>query len=279
MNDLIKRFREAVSNGQFVYGPFMKTADPMFVEAVGMAGFDFVILDMEHGPVSFEDQQNNIRAAALAGLVPIIRVPNTDENTIATALDIGAMGVQVPQVKNARQARQIVNSSRFYPYGMRGVCRFVRAAEYSRMDRKKYFEASKDLLVIIQLEGADAIANLDEILDLDGIDILFVGPYDLSQSLGVPGEVENEIVIEKMKSIIARAQEKGKVVGTFVDNMENLKLWRDVGVQYLSYSVDIGIFTEACKALLNKINSPENISGGGVSLTKVSAVAGRAVAA
>ena len=264
MNDLIKRFREAVSNGQFVYGPFMKTADPMFVEAVGMAGFDFVILDMEHGPVSFEDQQNNIRAAALAGLVPIIRVPNTDENTIATAFDIGAMGVQVPQVKNAQQARQIVNSSRFYPYGMRGVCRFVRAAEYSRMDRKKYFEASKDLLVIIQLEGADAIANLDEILDVDGIDILFVGPYDLSQSLGVPGEVENEIVIEKMKSIIARAQEKGKVVGTFVDNMENLKLWRDVGVQYLSYSVDIGIFTEACKALLNKINSPENISGGGL---------------
>lgn len=264
MSDIINRFRKAVNNGQFVYGPFMKTADPMFVEAVGMAGFDFVILDMEHGPVSFENQQNNIRAAALAGLVPIIRVPNTDENTIATALDIGAMGVQVPQVKNAQQARQIVNSSRFYPYGMRGVCRFVRAAEYSHMDRKKYFEASKDLLVIIQLEGADAIANLDEILDVDGIDILFVGPYDLSQSLGVPGEVENEIVIEKMKSIIARAQEKGKIVGTFVDNMKNLKLWRDVGVQYLSYSVDIGIFTEACKALLNKINSPENISGGGL---------------
>ena len=121
------------------------------------------------------------------------------------------------------------------------------------MDRKKYFEASKDLLVIIQLEGADAIANLDEILDVDGIDILFVGPYDLSQSLGVPGEVENEIVIEKMKSIIARAQEKGKIVGTFVDNMKNLKLWRDVGVQYLSYSVDIGIFTEACNNLFHTI--------------------------
>ena len=253
MYKLIKAFRNKIKSGASIYGPFMKTSDPMFVEAAGMAGFDFVILDMEHGPASFESQQNNIRAAVLSGLVPIIRVPNTDENTIGTALDIGALGVQVPQVRDALQARQIVKSSRFHPYGMRGVCRFVRAAEYSRMDRKDYFESSKELLVIVQLEGAEAIANLDEILDVDGIDVLFVGPYDLSQSLGVPGEVESEIVIEKMKSIIEKAKAKGKVIGTFVDNMKMLNLWRSVGVQYMSYSVDIGIFTEACNGILDEI--------------------------
>ena len=254
MNNLMKQFKKTINDGKFLYGPFMKTSDPMFVEAVGHAGFDFVILDMEHGPVSFESQQNNIRAAVLTGMIPIIRVPNTDENTIGTALDIGAFGVQVPQVKNAEQARQVVSSARFYPKGMRGVCRFVRAAEYSHMERNKYFETSNDMLIIIQLEGKEAIANLDEILDIEGIDILFVGPYDLSQALGVTGEVDNPIVIKKMKEIISRAKSKGKVIGTFVDNMEMLKLWRNVGVQYLSYSVDIGIFTEACENLANEIN-------------------------
>ncbi len=262
----IEKFRKAILSGKYVYGPFMKTADPMFVEAVGLAGFDFVILDMEHGPVSFERQQDNIRAAALHGMIPIIRVPNIDENTIGTALDIGAMGVQVPQVKNAEQARKVAESARFYPNGMRGVCRFVRAAQYSKTERNEYFAKSKELLVIIQLEGVEAIENLDEILDVEGIDILFVGPYDLSQSLGVTGDVENEIVINKMKSIIGQAKKKGKTVGTFVDNIKMLNLWREAGVQYLSYSVDIGIFTDACNGLMRAINKEEkltqNIGGG-----------------
>ena len=263
MNTLLKNFREALATGKCVYGPFMKTADPMFVEAAGLAGFDFAILDMEHGPVLLQEQQNNIRAAALRGILPIVRVKDAEENTIGSVLDIGAMGIQVPQVKNAEQARNVVERARFYPYGMRGVCRFVRAANYTATDRKEYFESSKDLLVIIQLEGEDAIRNLNEILEVDGIDILFIGPYDLSQALGVPGEVRNEKVVEAIKNITAKAKEKGMVVGTFVDEYDSLDFWRSKGIQYLSYSVDIGIFMEGCKEIMNHINSPEK-SGGGV---------------
>lgn len=253
MNELIKKFRGIIDSGGCVYGPFMKSADPMFVEAAGIAGFDFVILDMEHGPTFFENQQNNVRAAILRNMLPIIRVKDLAENTIGSALDIGALGVQVPQVKTSQQAKSVVEYAKFYPHGMRGVCRFVRAAEYSNMDKKEYFQSSNDLLIIIQLEGVEAVENIDEILEINDIDIIFVGPYDLSQSLGIPGEVDNPIVIEKMKVIVEKAKAKNKIVGTFVDDMKMLKLWRSVGVQYLSYNVDVGIFMEACHDILHKI--------------------------
>ncbi len=254
MNELIRKFREKLESGQCVYGPFMKTTDPMFAEIAGLCGFDFAILDMEHGPGTFERQQDNIRAASMAGALPVIRVPELDENAVGTALDIGAAGVQIPQVCTAEQAGRAVEYARFYPQGMRGVCRFVRAAGYSTVERGAYFRQANEALVIVQLEGTEAVRNLDGILETDGIDVLFIGPYDLSQSLRVPGETGSSAVVEKMKEIIRRAKARGKVVGTFVDSLPMLRLWRDAGVQYLSYSVDAGIFASACQALVAEMH-------------------------
>lgn len=247
MNKILEEFRNKLDNGECVYGIFMKTGDPMFVEAASLGGFDYVILDTEHGPVSIENQQNNIRAAEARGSVPIIRLKDLDENTVGKALDIGAYGIQVPQINSAEDAGKVVKFAKFYPYGMRGVCRFVRAADYSNQNRYAYFENSKNLLIILQLEGVKAIENLDEILDVEGVDVLFIGPYDLSQSLGIPGQVNNPLVVEKMKKIVEKAREKHKIIGTFVDTPEDLVMWRDLGVKYLSYSVDVGLFIDACK--------------------------------
>lgn len=249
MKDSLLKMKETLKNGECVYGPFMKTGDPMFVEAAGLAGFDFVILDTEHGPVDIESQQNNVRAAEARNTVPIIRLKDKAENTIGRALDIGAYGIQVPQISSAEEARDVVKYAKFYPYGMRGVCRFVRAADYSAQNRYDYFESSKDIIIILQLEGIDAIKNIDEILQVEGVDILFIGPYDLSQSLGLPGQVNNPVVVDAMKEIVCKAKEAGKIIGCFVDTPEDLKMWKDLGLQYLSYSVDVGIFYDACKGI------------------------------
>lgn len=251
MKESLSLFKSKLKQGQCVYGPFMKTGDPMFVEAAGLAGFDYVILDTEHGPVGIESQQNNVRAAEARNLVPIIRLKDKAENTIGRALDIGAYGIQVPQIATAEEAEEVVKYAKFYPYGMRGVCRFVRAADYSAMDRYEYFENSKDVLIILQLEGIDAIKNIDEILEVEGVDILFIGPYDLSQSLGVPGQVNNPKVVEAMQKIVKKAKAKDKIIGCFVDTLEDMKMWKSLGLQYLSYSVDVGIFYEACKSIKN----------------------------
>ena len=237
-------------------GMFMKTLDPAFVEIAGYSGMDFVILDMEHGHVNLTDMQNNVRAAQVSGSVPIIRVGKLCPQAISQALDIGAMGVQIPQIQDAEEARQAVKYAKFYPDGERGICRFVRAAGYSSIEKGEYFKsANKDSLIILQLEGTESINNLDEILKIEGIDIIFIGPYDLSQSLGIPGEITNPKVMGAMKKIVERADKMNIKTGTFVDTLESLQLWKKAGVRYLAYSVDVGVFYEASKEIVKQFMS------------------------
>lgn len=241
----IAAFKEKLKRDP-VLALFMKTGDPAFVEAAGWAGVDAVILDREHGPVTLETMQNNIRAAQLSGVLPIVRVGALDALKISQALDIGAAGVQIPQVSSRAEAENAVRAARFHPAGERGVCRFVRAARYSACPREEYFPSANQVLVILQLEGSEAVENLDEILAVPGVDILFLGPYDLSQSLGVPGEVSHPKVVALMREVCERAQARGVVVGTFTDTVEALCLWRDAGVRYLAHGVDVGLFYDAC---------------------------------
>ena len=254
MKNIIKNFKQCIYGGKSVYGPFMKSGDAAFVETTGYAGFEFAILDMEHGPVSLETMQNNIRAAQIAGMLPIIRVRDHLPESVSQALDIGVGGVQIPQITNAKEAKAAVHAAKYYPEGERGVCRFVRAANYSSMERNIYFKRANETILVLQLEGKEAIENLDEILDVSGYDILFVGPYDLSQSLGVPGDVTNPLVIQQIQNIVIKARKRNIVVGTFLDKLDDLDLWKKLGLQYFCYSVDIGIYYEACRDLRSLLN-------------------------
>ncbi|MDR0559729.1 MAG: aldolase [Prevotellaceae bacterium] len=253
MNTL-QHFKNRLAKGDAVYGPFMKTGDAAFVECAGHAGFDFVILDMEHGPTDFSNLQNLIRGAEVAGTVPIVRTYDSSETAISKALDLGAKGIQVPQIQSAEEAREAVKAAKYFPKGERGVCRFVRAANYSSTPRNEYFETANESLVILQVEGKQVLNRLDEILSVNGLDILFIGPYDLSQSLGVPGQVSHHSVVEAIKGIVEQAKKAGVVTGVFCDTFEAAALWRKTGIQYLSYSVDVGIFTEACKEIVNHLH-------------------------
>jgi 4-hydroxy-2-oxoheptanedioate aldolase len=197
--------------------------------------------------------QNLVRAAQCANTVSVIRAPDSHEVSIAKALDIGAMGIQVPNVETADQARSIIDAAKYAPEGTRGVCRFVRAAEYSNIERSQYFKQANEILVVIQVEGLRGIENLDGILEVDGIDVIFIGPYDLSQALGVGGQIDHPAVEEKMKDVTRAARRRSLVVGTFVDTIENALKWKRAGVQYLSYSVDVGIFYEACKDIVSAV--------------------------
>ena len=249
------QFKEKLISGEVVYGPFMKTIDPAFVESAGYAGFDFAVLDLEHGPVSFQQLQNLIRAAEVSGIFPIVRTPPGNLHRIGAVQDIGAGGVMVPQVLNAREARLAVKSAKFHPKGERGVCAFVRAAKYSAIESQVYFNEANNNILILQLEGTEALENIDEIMQVPDIDILFIGPFDLSQSLGVPGQINHPTVVSSMQEIVKKAKSGGQMVGTFVTNLENARLWKDAGVQFIGYSVDAAIFVEASQTILNQLKN------------------------
>ena len=239
---------------QPVLGPFCKMAEPAIYELIGLAGFDFAIIDLEHGPLSYETAQNLVRACELNGTSPIIRVPHNEEHYILRALDIGAHGVEVPEINTKEQAEKLAKAARYYPEGNRGLCCYVRAAEYSRMPKADYFSyANGNTLVIAHLEGREGLANLDEILEVEGIDVIFIGPYDMSQSFGMPGEVHHPLILEKMNYIVERARARGKSVGTIVGTPEDARLWVGRGVTYVAYSVDVGMIYEKFSGVVQAV--------------------------
>jgi len=250
--DLVRAFREKIGKGP-VFGPFSKTCDPGMIEVLGRAGFDFVILDMEHGPNGVETVQNLVRAAELTGILPVVRVPSGNLEMIGKVLDIGAGGVQVPQVTSAADVERALEAAKFSPKGSRGVCRFVRAAGYSSVEKGEYFRRANEALFIVQLEGKSALENLDAILSVEGIDVVFIGPYDLSQSLGVPGEIEHPLVVEKAKEIVKECLARKMAVGNFTEKTEQTAFWVGQGLRYMSFSVDVGIFYEAARGLVGQL--------------------------
>ena len=253
MKNIIRDFKEKLK-GDGAIGVFSKTGDPAFIEAMGYAGMDYVIIDLEHGPNSVQSVQNLIRGAQVAGLMPIVRVKESCASVMSEVLDIGAGGIQVPQITTKAEAEAVIKRTKFSPVGERGVCRFVRAANYSAKDRFEYFKDANEAVTILQIEGQEGIDNIEEILSVEGIDVLFIGPYDLSQSLGVAGQIEHPLVEQKMLEIVELCAKKGITVGTFVDTVANALKWKKLGVKYISYSVDVGIFYEAVSQIVKSVN-------------------------
>ncbi len=249
-----KDARARLKRGEVLTGIFCKTTAPEFIEVIGHAGFDFCILDLEHGPAALETLQHLIRAAEVSGMLPIVRTRDDASASIAQPLDLGAAGVQVPHVGTAAEAEAVVNAAKFSPLGNRGVCRFVRAARFSALERAAYFAAANDALVILQLEGT-AIDEYERIAELPGVDILFIGPYDLSQALGIPGQIEHPRVVEEMQKILAIVKRKNKTVGVFADSLAQTQRWILAGVQYLAYSVDVGLFYNICSEVVAAIRT------------------------
>lgn len=247
MNALRKRL-----NAGTCFGVFSKTLDSSLIEASGYAGLDFIILDMEHGPADWQTVHNHIRAARLTAMAPIVRVKANNSNAISSALDAGAEGVQVPNIVSAEQAAEAVSAAKFHPLGRRGLCRFVRAANYGDLPKERYFRDANEALLILQVEGVDGVQNIESILDVPGFDVLFIGPYDLSQSVGCPGEIEAPEVLQMINIISSAALTANKALGIFCDTPEALDSYRRMGIPYISYSVDITLYKNSLLSLTNK---------------------------
>jgi len=237
--------KERLKKGDRLFGPFVNLCHPAVLEIAGLAGFDFAIIDTEHGELSSDRAVDMVRAAKLAGVSPVVRVYGNQPELIAKALDIGAEGVQVPQVGNKAEAIAAVKAAKFTPEGARGCNRYVRAAKYSAADKFAYFgNSNNETAVIIQVEGKEGMDNLSDIISVPGIDVLFIGPYDLSASLGITGQVDHPMLVAEMQKNMELARKAGVAIGFFVDDVETAIKWKNWGVQYISFAADVGLLYE-----------------------------------
>ena len=233
-------------------GIFSKTIDSNLVEAISYSGLDFMIFDQEHGTVDLTTIQNHVRAAKMGGMTSVIRVAENNHNKIGSAFDTGADMVQVPNISSVEQAKQAIEAAKFYPKGNRGVCCYVKAANFGTTEKSTYLTNANTKQLILQVEGKDGMNSINGILELEGFDVLFIGPYDLSQSLGYPGQVDHPEVVKAIEELAKKVKASGKILGTFVDSFDKIKIFKEKGFRYIAYSVDLNLFANFCKSIKNE---------------------------
>tara|TARA_B100000795_G_scaffold267233_1_gene251676 strand:- start:3766 stop:4482 length:717 start_codon:yes stop_codon:yes gene_type:complete len=232
------------------FGIFIKCPQIEIIEVCGIAKIDFVVLDMEHTPLGFNDLKPLLLAAEKHSLEIILRLPANKEEYFKWPLDIGFEHIQVPQIETEEDAHFSIKNTFFYPKGERGLCRFVRAANYSDKDKNAYIKDSNESLKLtLQIEGKKGIDNLDSILSTPNLESIMIGPYDLSQSLGMPGDIWNEEVINEMSEIIKKCKKLNIQVGTFTDTIDGINFWKDRGVDFIEYASDLNLLLDSIKNL------------------------------
>ncbi|MSQ14132.1 MAG: hypothetical protein EXR47_08455 [Dehalococcoidia bacterium] len=225
-------------NGEAIVGLFINLPSPALVEMTGLMGYDYVIIDGEHGIADLESCEHMVRAAEAVGITPLVRIAENDPQNILRYLDAGAMGVQIPMVNSKADAEAVVRSVFYPPKGRRGLAG-VRASRYGiGMSMPQYVGmANEELLAIVQIETTQAVANAKEICAVDGVDIIFIGPSDLSSSMGLAGQPTHPDVLRSIEAVGKVAQAAGKAAGTIARDAEAYEHWRAAGFQYLATGV------------------------------------------
>ena len=248
--------KEKLAKGEDVIGTFMLNSASCYVEILGYAGFDFVIIDTEHAASTGTDVVDMIRACEVSGAAPIVRVKENDASQILQALDSGAAGVLVPQVNTKEEAIAVVMGSKYAPLGNRGVAGVARGARYGHVPFGDYVKLANDnTMVITQIEHISAVGNWDKFLTVEGLDGMFIGQYDLSQSMGLTGQFRHPDYISTIETLVNRVRATGRWIGMFCMNAEDAAFWKKRGVQFLAIGADTIMMAAAAKELIGSFRS------------------------
>lgn len=243
-------------NGRCTIGSWITLAHPAIAEIMARAGFDWLVVDMEHSVLTIREAEELIRIIDLCGVTPLVRLSANDPVQIKRVMDAGAHGVIVPMVNSAAEAKQAVAAVHYPPKGRRGVG-LARAQGYGTSFDRYLDWVNRGPLVIVQIEHIDAVNNMEAILAVEGVDGFIIGPYDLSGSLGVPGEFDHPFMKNAMQRIETVGAASGKAPGIHViePNLDELKSRIEQGYRFVAYSLDIRMLDCACRNGLNSIMS------------------------
>ena len=248
------KLKEKFRSGKAAIGTFMKITDPSVTEILAIAGLDFFVLDNEHVAMDREQLTNIVRAADCEGITPLVRIKENAQVEILQNLDLGYMGIQVPNVNNAEEAEAIVRSVKYSPRGIRGFSPSVRACGYGTNNIQDYIAAANEnTLICVQCETKAGLENLDEILKIPEIDVVFIGPMDLSQSLGHTGDTKHPVVSEAIAEIKRKVIAAGKVVGTTAATPEAARKLIEEGCQYIIIATDQAMIMKWAKGAVSEI--------------------------
>jgi len=249
MNLLINKFKSK----KHMIGTWNTLASPLVTEVLASSGLNFQIIDLEHGPFAIDQIHLHISAInKYEECLGIVRLPKIDDWMILQALDQGAHGIIVPHVNNKADAENLVSFSKYSPMGQRGFSPFTKAGNFNDKEINKHIQNSNDLLLGVIIESVEGLDNLNEILEVNEIDLVYFGAYDISQSLGFPGDVKNPEVLEILEDGISKVKQVKKICGGFVaKDEEDVKWLVDMGIDFVTYQTDSLALYEAMNSISN----------------------------
>lgn len=248
------KLKARLRGGRTVFGLLNSIPCPLMVEMIGYAGYDFVVIDLEHMSANPETLENMIRAAECAGITPLVRVPSGAPETILRVLDAGALGIVVPHVRTRDDAEQIVASSRYHPLGRRGISG-GRTTGFGTIDLATYSErANQEIVVVAMIEDREAVDHIDDIVSVPGIDLVLEGAIDLSQSYGVPGNAQHETVQTAIQRIVTACERHDVPFCAVPRAPDQFEHWSRQGVRAFLLGDDRAVSFRAIKANVAKFS-------------------------
>lgn len=244
--------KRALHAGKKTFGAWLHLCNGMSAEIMGAAGFDWILIDMEHGHGDLQTLLSQLQAMATSTSIPIVRAPWNDLAMIKRILDIGAYGIMIPWVNDKAQAEQAVQACKYPPRGLRGLARNTRAAAYGRDFQVYSQKANDEIIVIVQIETMTAVNNIDDILSVPDIDMIFIGPSDLSASMNILGQYEHPDLKKAIAVVEAAAKRHKVALGTLCSTLDQLKSLYARGYQFASMGSDASMLVQASSALMEQ---------------------------
>lgn len=241
------KMKRTLKAGGVVVGTMVsEVRTPAVAQMMATAGYQFILIDMEHSAFNMETVQDMILACRAAGIQSVVRTPGMERCSLSRPLDAGADGILVPQVETREEVEAIVRETRYYPLGERGCALRRLHSDYQKVNSVEYMaHANEEALVVIQIESEKAINHLEELVSVPGVDAAFIGPNDMSQSYGVPGQMKHPKMIAAYKRLIEVCNAYGVAPGAHLSNLDDVKEWVGAGMRLIGYSNDINMLVDA----------------------------------
>jgi len=255
--------RQAIKAGKTVVGTMISEArNPEIAFMLAAAGMDFLMIDTEHSAVGVESIQDTMRAARAAGLVPLARVTQNQYPFIARTLDIGSMGVMVPRVDTAEEARDVVRAAKYPPQGERGFGARGVVTDYEPRSVREIVEWwNENTLIIVQIESSAALENLEAMTRVPGVDIALIGPNDLSVSLGIPGEFTHPRFVEAVEHTFETCVRNGVSPAIHISDVDAIKRYRDKGMRFLMVGSESRLLMSAAAEAVRQLAGDSGTAG------------------
>jgi 2-keto-3-deoxy-L-rhamnonate aldolase RhmA len=254
---------QLIRSGATTIGTFVSLGSPTATEVCALAGFDWLLVDLEHGSGTEAALVGQIHAAAVHDVPVIVRTETFERIRAGRALDVGAAGVMLPRIDGAAQAKDAIADLKYPPRGHRGVANYNRSRLFT-LDPRTLSQVDDDVIAVVQIETVNALSDVDTIAALPGVDVLFVGPYDLTAALGIYGQLDSPVLLEALESVVGAASDHGIPAGILAGNREAASRYLEMGFTFIVVGSDATLLLNAARAVThdliptNRVPSPDH---------------------